>query len=122
MQHKLRLNSNNIIEFITSGPLSLEDAVEAGKLSLEIATRLQDKQLPVLVLIDSANSPEKMDENAFKAAAMVFRDVPLSKVASFGDHEYRKLREEELARQAGKTNIYRFFKTKEEAIAWLLDN
>lgn len=122
MKHTIFINNKGLIEATINGEVTFEDAVIIGKQALDLATKIEDRGEPVKILIDSTNATGRMNDLANNYLIKMFKNFPLSKIATFGAHGEVAQRQREQAKEADLHKNMAMFANREEAENWLAKN
>lgn len=126
------INENNVLELILGSKITEPGYIALITKVYDLALQLEDKSLPVKLLVDCSHLNE-MDKIATELAVKGTRDLQFNQIASFGlDPKYIPLLQvilSETAKQVAvaegspegttPSDLIKNFDTKEEAKKWL---
>ncbi len=113
------LDSHDWLVIVLGKMITSQDYLELIKNVYDIALEIEDKDLPVKLLVDCTALSE-MEEMAETLAVKGTRDLHFNKIASFGlDPKYIPLLGKILTEAQTEGAEIKSFATKEEAEEWL---
>ncbi|MEO6729470.1 MAG: STAS/SEC14 domain-containing protein [Candidatus Dojkabacteria bacterium] len=111
------INSNNWLEITLGKFISEKDYIHLITLVYDLALELEDKDYPVMLLVDCSGQ-EDMEEMAEKHAVKGTRDLHFNKIASFGLKPKFIPLLSTIVTETGNAEI-KDFPTRAEAVDWL---
>jgi len=123
MKHAVSLNPQGYLDVRLVGSISIIDAIELGKKTLSLFTKMEDKGQKIECLIDATN--EAVDQPTYPTTIVdiIICDLSINKYALFSTkaavlekhrQEIKKLKPETAAR-------IKLFDNRASAEAWLLE-
>lgn len=120
MNHKVFINSDNFIEIRACDILTMKIAVDIGYQVLKLASQLEKDNIPTNILIDST-CVKTWSVDAMKMVEIIFKNLEVRKVATFGSNKQVAQTHRKTIANAGKEDIAKVFKTRQEAKNWLME-
>jgi hypothetical protein len=117
--NQVALNPEGYIEMKLIGEQTYQTIEEVGKASRQYIDKLNYEHRPVLVLIDLTQH-KSINSGTNKASMELLDAIPYKRTAMFGSNAIITEVSRGIITALGKGENTKVFKTREEAVAWLV--
>lgn|SRR5688572_26232439 len=118
MQNDVELTEDNIIKITVVGDQNEASVGAMGKSIDALATSLQDKKLPILVL-DDIRQIGKVTSEGRKLVVEIGKKLPLKKLAFVGRIGILRLGSNLILQAMGQGEKVKYFEDYDKAVSWL---
>jgi hypothetical protein len=119
-ESRIFLNEDGVVEIIYAEHVNFENQAPMQQEVYEIALKLADNGVPARFLIDLSHVVE-YETQAQHLASRGVSDIEIYKTAAFGARSEIQKIHRTVYEHGKKLNMIRYFKTRAEALVWLME-